>query len=190
VDAPVPGPLTDDQVDEALRRAGLRRTGPRRRVYAALRGLGGHRSADEVHRALRGAGSAVSRMSVYNALEDLGRAGVVREASVGPGRTLFEARTGEHHHLLCRACGRVVDVPCLRGRRPCLDLPRSLGTAEEAQVLFRGHCAACRTRGRRRKAGPAHLAARGAGGKGGAAVYRAPPGMWAGEPPSSGAGIS
>lgn len=143
MDAPRAGALTDAGLEAALRRAGLRVTGPRRRVYAALRRLGGHRSADEVLATARAEGPPVSRMTAYNALADLLRAGLVTRADAGPGRTLWETRTDGHHHFVCRRCARVIDVPCARGRRPCLDLPAPVGRADEAQVIFRGLCRAC-----------------------------------------------
>ena len=143
--------LTEDGLRAALRGARLRVTGPRLRVYAALRGLGGHRSADEVLAAARSGGASLSRMTAYNALADLQGAGLVTRADAGPGRTLFETRTDGHHHFVCRRCGVVLDVPCVRGRRPCLRLPAPVGSADEAQVIFRGVCRACggRRRGRR-----------------------------------------
>lgn len=147
MDAPRPGPLTGEGLAGALRRAGLRLTRPRREVYGALRDLGGHRSADEVAAALRARGAGVSRMTVYNALGDLLGAGVVLRADAGPGRSLFEARRDRHHHFVCRRCGAVIDVPCVRGRRPCLELPAPVGEADEAQVIFRGVCRACGGRG-------------------------------------------
>ena len=148
MDAPRPGVLTDGGLAAALRRGGLRLTRPRREVYAALRGLGGHRSADEVLAARAAAGSRVSRMTVYNALADLAGAGVVLRADAGPGRALHEARADWHHHFVCRRCGAVADVPCAEGRKPCLDLPRRFGRADEAQVIFRGVCRECATRRR------------------------------------------
>jgi Fur family ferric uptake transcriptional regulator len=82
-------------------------------------------------------------MTVYNALADLQRAGVVLPADAGPGRALFETRRDWHHHFVCRRCGAVTDVPCAEGAKPCLDLPSSVGRADEAQVIFRGVCRAC-----------------------------------------------
>jgi len=135
--------MTDGELAGALRAGGLRLTRPRREVYAVLRDLGGHRSADEVSDALHARGGKVSRMTVYNALDDLRDAGVVLEADVGPGRALFEAGSVWHHHFVCRRCGIVIDVPCVKGRKPCLRLTAAVGRADEAQVIFRGVCRKC-----------------------------------------------
>lgn len=128
-----------------LRAAGLRATRPRLLVYQVLHELGGHRSADEIATLLSDRGESLPRASVYNVLADLAGAGLLMCADVGPGRALYEVSEVWHHHFVCRVCSVVLDVPCLTGRKPCLDPPASLpGTVDEAQVLFRGVCNRCR----------------------------------------------
>ena len=133
-----------DDFAARLRTAGLRATRPRLAVYAALRRAGGHRSVDEIAALLARRGERVPRMSVYNVVADLTAAGLLMCADTGPGRALYEAADEWHHHFVCRVCGRVSDVPCVRGEKPCLEPPASLAaTVEEAQVIFRGVCRAC-----------------------------------------------
>jgi len=62
---------------------------------------------------------------------------------VSPAR--FEIRTGDnHHHLVCRACGRTTDVDCVVGARPCLTPSDDAGyEVDEAEVLFWGLCPDC-----------------------------------------------
>jgi len=143
VDAARPG---DVDVASRLRRAGLRVTRPRLAVYRTLVRMGGHRSADEIAADLGRRGGTLPRMSVYNAAAALVAAGVVMQADAGPGRALYEASEAWHHHFVCRRCGRIFDVPCVRGRKPCLRLPSRVGRADEAQVIFRGACRACARR--------------------------------------------
>jgi Fur family ferric uptake transcriptional regulator len=85
-------------------------------------------------------------MTVYNVLADLERVALVMRADVGPGRTLWEAGDEWHHHFVCRACGAIHDVPCAHGAKPCLDAGFTGGEVEEAQIIFRGLCNACRDR--------------------------------------------
>lgn len=58
-----------------------------------------------------------------------------------PARPLG-SRTGDnHHHLVCRACGRTTDVDCAVGGRPCLTPSDDAGyEVDEAEVLFWGLC--------------------------------------------------
>jgi len=151
-EAPVPGRATDrpspnpqGRVREKLRAVGLRATRPRTLVYAVLREVGGHRSVDEVVQLLEKRGESIPRMSIYNVMADLTGASLVMLADAGPGRALYEASDHWHHHFVCRGCGRIEDVPCLEGHKPCLLPPDGLpgSTVDEAQVIFRGHCAAC-----------------------------------------------
>jgi Fe2+ or Zn2+ uptake regulation protein len=126
-----------------LREHGLRATEPRMEVLAALEDLGGHRSADEVRDRLAGGQRDRPRSSVYNVLASLAEAGLAMTADAGPGAVLYEAGRAWHHHFVCRSCHRVFDVECLVGARPCLTAGTSAGRVEEAQVIFRGVCAAC-----------------------------------------------
>ena len=123
--------------------AGLRATRSRLELLALLRELGGHRSADELLAAFRVRGTPRPRATVYHVLGALEGAGLVLVADAGPGRTLYEAASDWHHHLVCRACGVVTDVPCLSPTQPCLDPAISGAVVEEAQVIFRGLCATC-----------------------------------------------
>jgi Fur family ferric uptake transcriptional regulator len=131
-------------IRDVLRGAGLRSTRPRMAVYSALRDAGGHRSVDEIVALVKKRGDKIHRMSVYNIVADLQAAGLLMCADTGPGRALYEAADTWHHHFVCRVCKTIVDVPCIRGEKPCLEPPSSIGgRVEEAQVIFRGVCEAC-----------------------------------------------
>jgi Fur family ferric uptake transcriptional regulator len=130
-------------VEERLRTAGRKATRPRIAVADALRLMGGHRTADEVHARLADDGLTLPRTSVYNALTTLTEVGIVLRADVGPGAVVYEVADTWHHHFVCRRCGGVVDVPCVVGAAPCLSPGDGYGRVDEAQVIFRGVCARC-----------------------------------------------
>ena len=49
-----------------------------------------------------------------------------------------------HHHLICRTCGRMVDVDCAVGDTPCLTAADDLGfEIDEAEVVYWGRCPEC-----------------------------------------------
>ncbi|MGP3769210.1 Fur family transcriptional regulator [Streptomyces sp. SDT5-1] len=140
-----------EDAGELLRRRGLRSTAQRRAVLTALRGRP-HASAAEIERRIEasrpeGAADGLSRQGLYNVLEDLTRVHLVRciEPAGSPAR--FELRAGDnHHHLVCRSCGRIEDVDCAIGAAPCLEPVRDSGfTVDEAEVTWWGQCADCRT---------------------------------------------
>jgi len=131
-----------------LRAAGLRVTAPRLAVFGVLddaRDAGGHLTAAEVAEAARRRTDGVSTQAVYDCLEALAGAGLVRRIEPAGRPALFEARVGDnHHHLVCRGCGRTVDVDCTHGAAPCLAPDVDHGfVVDEAEVVFWGLCRAC-----------------------------------------------
>lgn len=138
--------LPSDEVytlDDRLRRAGLKATKPRLLVLRLLQELGGHRSIDELLKELRARNTPLPRASVYNVISTLVSRGLIMLADAGPGPALYEVSLTWHHHFVCINCGRIIDIPCVVGEKPCL-LPDWLpGTIEETQIIFRGRCSDC-----------------------------------------------
>lgn len=131
---------------ERLRAAGLRVTKPR---LAVLRWLAGHphSTADQVASAVRRQLGSVSTQAVYDVLHACTSAGLLRRIEPAGHPARFEARTADnHHHLVCRACGRTEDVDCVQGAAPCLAPSSTAGYAvDEAEVVFWGYCPDCRS---------------------------------------------
>jgi len=139
---PMPSPA------ERLRDAGLRVTGPRVAVLDALADHP-HADAETVRaRALLG-GVELSPQSVHNVLRDLTERAVLRRIEPAASPALYELRVGDnHHHAVCRGCGRVHDVPCTVGHAPCLEPSDDGGfQLDLAEVVFWGVCPDCRARG-------------------------------------------
>ncbi|MER5531359.1 Fur family transcriptional regulator [Streptomyces sp. NPDC002677] len=134
-------------VGDLLKRKGLRSTAQRRAVLTALRGHPHSTAADLETRigADPAAAGGLSRQGLYNVLEDLTKAELVRciEPAGSPAR--YELRVGDnHHHLVCRRCGRIEDVDCSVGAAPCLTPEGDLGFAvDEAEITWWGLCAEC-----------------------------------------------
>ena len=135
--------------DELLRSRGLRVTGQRLAVLAAVV-REPHATADAITDSVRRELGAISVQGVYDALGALTDAGLVRRIEPAGSPALFEARVDDnHHHLICRVCGRVTDVDCAVGAAPCLTPADDFGfEIEEAEVVYWGRCATCRTEGR------------------------------------------
>ena len=105
-----------------------------------------HSTADEIAARVRESLGSVSTQAVYDVLRVCVSAGLVRRIEPAGASALYETRTGDnHHHLVCRVCGRVTDVDCVVGAAPCLQ-PSELGGFEidEAEVVFWGACGSCR----------------------------------------------
>lgn len=84
---------------------------------------------------------------MYEALHALTAAGLIRRLEPPGSPARFEGRVGDnHHHLVCRTCGVVVDVDCAVGHAPCLTASDDRGFAiDEAEVIYWGLCPACST---------------------------------------------
>ena len=61
---------------------------------------------------------------------------------------IYELDHGWHHHFICRRCGRILDVPCIVGAKPCLQADLAGAEIDEAAVTFRGLCPQCARRGK------------------------------------------
>ena len=127
-----------------LRAAGLRVTRPRLSVLAVLASHP-HADADTIVTAARGEHPSLSPQAVYGVLKALVDRGLARRIEPAGAPALFELRVGDnHHHLVCRECGVVVDVDCAVGAAPCLEPTDPAGfVVEEAEVVFWGRCPRC-----------------------------------------------
>jgi Fur family ferric uptake transcriptional regulator len=133
-----------------LRQRGIQITAQRLAVLRAVSGQP-HITADSVADIVRGEIGAISLQSVYDALAVLVAEGLIRRIQPAGSAARFEDRVGDnHHHLICRICGRVVDVDCAVGSAPCLTARDDRGyEIDEAEVAYWGRCPDCVARGRR-----------------------------------------
>ena len=133
-----------EDAEAQLRQHGLQVTAQRLAVLRAL-STRPHATADELAEAVRGRIGSVSRQAVYNALSTLVDKGVVRRIQPAGSAARYEDRVGDnHHHLICRGCGRMLDVDCAVGDTPCLTAVDAMGfEIDEAEVIYWGRCPDC-----------------------------------------------
>lgn len=133
-----------DEVVTALRGAGLRVTAPRRAVLTWL-ARHPHATAESVRAGVTEELGSVSHQAVYDVLAACVRAGLVRSIQPAGHPARFERRVHDnHHHLVCRNCGRTEDVDCAVGAAPCLAPGEEHGFAvDEAEIVFWGLCPGC-----------------------------------------------
>ncbi|MFJ6670247.1 Fur family transcriptional regulator [Actinosynnema sp. NPDC091369] len=129
---------------ELLKDAGLRVTAPRIAVLDWL-AEHPHATADAVAEGVRARLGSVSTQAVYDVLNACARTGLLRRIEPAGHPARYETRTGDnHHHLVCRVCGRTEDVDCVHGAAPCLEPSDTVGfSVDEAEVLFWGLCPDC-----------------------------------------------
>lgn len=132
---------------ELLRRHGVQVTAQRLAVLAAVSDRP-HSTADDVTQAVRAEIGAISRQAVYNFLGLMADKGLLRRIEPAGSPARFEDRVGDnHHHLICRLCGEMVDVDCAVGEAPCLTAAEDSGyEIDEAEVVYWGRCPDCQAR--------------------------------------------
>lgn len=127
-----------------LRNAGLRATAIRLTVLDVLPAIP-HSGVQEIAEAVQQVLGTVSRQAVYDTLDQLLVADLVRRIEPAGSPARYELRVGDnHHHVVCRRCGRAADVDCAVGEAPCLEPSHTHGfVLDEAEVTFWGLCPQC-----------------------------------------------
>jgi Fur family ferric uptake transcriptional regulator len=130
--------------DQLLREHGLQVTAQRLAVLHAVSARP-HGRADEVAEIVRVEIGAISKQAVYDALSILAEKGLIRRIQPAGSPALYEDRVDDnHHHVICRACGKTADVDCAVGDTPCLTAADDSGyQIDEAEVIYWGTCPDC-----------------------------------------------
>lgn len=142
---------TAEAIGAELRSRGLRSTSARRLILWALREVPDHPTVDELRTFLEARGHRIGIATVYQNVARLADAGLVTRFLDSQGLLRFDTNPARHHHLLCRSCGRIVDVDMdepgvKRLSRVANDLATEHASweLEDAQLELRGLCPACR----------------------------------------------
>lgn len=131
-----------DPASRPPRRATRQRTA----VGDLLSQVDGFRSAQELHELLRKQGDPVGLTTVYRHLQALVEAGDVDVLRPGDGEAVYRRCASErhHHHLVCRTCGRSVEIDGPEVERWLRRVVEQHGFREVTHSLeLFGTCAAC-----------------------------------------------
>lgn len=104
-----------------------------------------HATADLIAGEVRNDIGAISKQAVYDALSVLTEKNLIRRIQPAGSPALYEDRVEDnHHHVICRSCGKTADVDCAVGERPCLTAADDSGfLIDEAEVIYWGICPTC-----------------------------------------------
>lgn len=122
-----------------------RSTRQRAAVSAILDEVRDFRSAQDLHAVLRDRGDSVGLTTVYRALQSLAEQGEVDVLRAADGEAVYRrCSTGHHHHLVCRSCGRTVEVEGPAVERWATKVAGEHGFVDIAHTVeVFGTCAAC-----------------------------------------------
>ncbi|GAA3822097.1 transcriptional repressor [Cellulomonas soli] len=124
-----------------------RQTKQRTEILDLLGTLDEFRSAQQLHELLRARGSGVGLATVYRAVQLLVETGEVDVLRSEDGEAVYRRceRRSHHHHLVCRRCGRTVeiDAPVAEGWATQVAAAHGFDDVDHTIELV-GTCAACR----------------------------------------------
>ncbi|MEK8130638.1 transcriptional repressor [Paenibacillus filicis] len=122
-------------------------TPQRKAIYELLAQSDDHPTAAEVIERLRLNGQHLAYGTVYNSLRYLSDMGMIRELKLGEAASRYDARMEDHHHIVCRQCGRVDEVLSKTPDEWLQAVEQETGyRVDHSHVVFEGVCAQCRPR--------------------------------------------
>jgi len=129
------------------RPAPLKSTRQRQVILEELRKVTSHPTADKVYQMVRKQLPRISMATVYRNLEMMAETGQIQRIPVPDGPMSFDGDISDHHHIRCRECGRIFDVP--KDMRVDVAVPEELGLrtgfdSVECFMQFTGVCPDCK----------------------------------------------
>lgn len=124
----------------------IRPTRQRQQVADLLEEIPEFRSAQELHATLAARGETMGLATVYRTLQLLVEGGTVDVLRNDAGEALYRrCGSGHHHHLVCRTCGRTVEVEGPTVERWANRIADEHGFTDIQHTLeLFGTCATCR----------------------------------------------
>ena len=129
---------------------GVRSTRQRTAVADVLSRVDGFRSAQDLHDLLRHEGASIGLTTVYRHLQALSDAGQVDVLRTDDGESVYRRCPTEshHHHLVCRTCGRSVDIAGAEVESWAASIAREHGFTDVSHTVeVFGTCADCARKG-------------------------------------------
>jgi Fe2+ or Zn2+ uptake regulation protein len=127
-----------------LRSHGFRITTQRMAILHVLHHSGVHLSPKEVYRRASRVVSGLTEPTVYRTLEFLVKNGLALPAHIRTGHLEYEIAQHNHHHLVCRSCGKELKLDHRMLRKLYRDLRSSTGfELIDSHLTFFGMCPKC-----------------------------------------------
>lgn len=103
-------------------------------------------SSQQLHLVLRNHGSTIGLATVYRALAELAQAGEADSLQSKDGELLYRAcGTTHHHHLICRKCGKTVEIEADRVEAWADDVAKTHGFSRPSHTIdIFGDCSSCK----------------------------------------------
>jgi Fe2+ or Zn2+ uptake regulation protein len=121
-------------------------TPQRRLLLSIMREAGRHLDAKEVYRRASERDPNISLATVYRNLRVFEKQGLINERHLGQARCYYEMkRLGEHQHLVCEACGQVIEFESPLLRKLVTEVQRKSNfSVTKVEVYLKGYCHKCK----------------------------------------------
>jgi Fur family transcriptional regulator, ferric uptake regulator len=129
-----------------LKKAGLKKTLPRKKILAILeKSANQHLSAEDIYQILRDQHEDIGLATIYRVLAQFEISGLVKRRNFEGGSAVFELDQGEHHdHFVCLACGQVVEFSDALIEKQQLIIANKFGfKTEDHKLIIYGTCRKC-----------------------------------------------
>ncbi|TET24990.1 MAG: transcriptional repressor [Candidatus Cloacimonadota bacterium] len=126
---------------ERLKEKGVTLTPQRLAVIEFLMKNKNHPCVDEIYNVIKKKYPSISPATVYSTLQLLKEMGEIQELHIRGDKACFDPVAERHHHLLCRVCGKTIDV---KVQCPLIDNLKIAGhQVEDVQAYLYGVCVEC-----------------------------------------------
>lgn len=116
----------------------------REMIFRAVQSMKTHPTAGEIYTVLRAKHPNISLGTVYRNLNVLSEMGKIKKIRISSGSDRFDFRVDDHYHMICQACGEVIDIE-IPELDPVLKRLESEGfDITELNLNLRGICNKCR----------------------------------------------
>jgi len=121
-------------------------TPQRRLLLSIMREAGRHLDAKEVYRRASERDPNISLATVYRNLRVFEKQGLINERHLGQARCYYEMkRLGEHQHLVCEACGQVIEFESPLIHKLVAEVQRKNNfSVTKVELYLEGHCHKCK----------------------------------------------
>jgi len=121
-------------------------TPQRRLLLSIMREAGRHLDAKELYRRASERDPNISLATVYRNLRLFEKQGLINERHLGQARCYYEMkRLGEHQHLVCEACGQVIEFESPLIRKLVAEVQRKNNfSVTKFELYLEGHCHKCK----------------------------------------------
>jgi Fur family ferric uptake transcriptional regulator len=125
-------------------------TPQRRLLLSVMRDAEKHLDAKELYRRASERNPNVSLATVYRNLRLFTEQGLINERHLGQAHCYYEMkRLGEHQHLVCEACGQVIEFESPLIHKLVAEVQRKNNfSVTKVELYLEGHCHKCKERKR------------------------------------------